>query len=397
MIEEEISEWSKLPIALQNQFFDYAEKLSKECAEKIKKQLNKIKSLSKTLKFKNIIGDFPSDFKVACVDGSFLPTSERMGVRASVFTAGYMIFEGIKRYDENYMSNFYVENQVGDPQLSRVIVGLLCTELERKAALECLKKEDVDLILIDGSFYGFRGQVEHVIQEGVMIGERSGQELVKSIRDKTTELVKSRKCIAIMKRVRLASIDGWLLRNYGKEKCVNQNDKIILSILMNPGTIFSYDAIFGENCTWLDCIHYSRFKRLHDRYEAAGKEISLEELFKKAISLVRSAFKKSLKCKPADLPEIKRFFIKCCAAPPFCFEVLKGSNIEQISSYFLGVYNPATGLPFPLDLIDENVSLPDGFVREFLNEVEARLLRNGLVDENALVNWFLSVNPQKEE
>ena len=54
---------------------------------------------------------------------------------------------------------------------------------------------------------------------------------------------------------------------------------------MNPGTIFSYDAIFGENCTWLDCIHYSRFKRLHDRYEAAGKEISLEEVPENIIML----------------------------------------------------------------------------------------------------------------
>ena len=57
----------------------------------------------------------------------------------------------------------------------------------------------------------------------------------------------------------------------------------------------------------------------------------------------------------------------------------------------------ATGLPFPLDLVDENVSLPENLTREFVEEVEALLIKDKELNKISLQNHFLSINPQKEE
>jgi len=93
-----------------------------------------------------------------------------------------------------------------------------------------------------------------------------------------------------------------------------------------------------------------------------------------------------------------RYFIRCCEAPPFCLEVPAGVDLGVVLPYLMSVHNPATGLPLPIDLIDENVTLPDGLSREFVEEVEATLLRDsGGLSEDVLMEWFSSINPQKEE
>lgn len=63
-------------------------------------------------------------------------------------------------------------------------------------------------------------------------------------------------------------------------------------------------------------------------------------------------------------------------------------------AYFQANPNPVTGLPFPIDLIDQNVSLPRGFTKEF---VEALLIRDRELDGFDLSNYFMYINPQMEE
>jgi len=67
-----------------------------------------------------------------------------------------------------------------------------------------------------------------------------------------------------------------------------------------------------------------------------------------------------------------------------------------ILSYVLSTASPGTGLPIPLDLVDELVSLPRGLGREFVNEIEAELLRKGFSKES-LIAIFARYNPQKDE
>jgi hypothetical protein len=72
-------------------------------------------------------------------------------------------------------------------------------------------------------------------------------------------------------------------------------------------------------------------------------------------------------------------------------------DVKSLLAYFHANHIPVTGLPFPIDLIDENVSLLWRFTREFVEEVEALLIRDRELDEFDLPNYFTSINAQKEE
>ena len=392
---EEASEWSKLPIVLQHQFFAHAEEAAKRCRERIKRQVDAIRRLKGILKFRPIEGEC-GELRVASVDGSWLPARERAGIRAGIYAAGYMVFEGDQLVEENYKCEWLTEDQVGEPRITNIILSLLCVKLEREAALRCLKEEDVDLVLIDGNFYGFRARCSEIMDRMVGVeGFSRGEDLVKRVRDLTTTLAKSGRCVGVAKRVRIAAIDGWILKNLGEKHCVGQNDKMILTLLMPPRTWFSYEDLLGEGATWLDCLRYSILRRVYEEY----KEYSLDYLWNRwVIDYEKVIFRKNLACAPEDLPTLMRYFIRCCEAPPFCLEVPAGVDLGVVLPYLVSVHNPATGLPLPIDLIDENVTLPDGLSREFVEEVEAALLRDsGGLSEDVLMEWFSSINPQKEE
>lgn len=120
--------------------------------------------------------------------------------------------------------------------------------------------------------------------------------------------------------------------------------------------------------------------------EGMEKEVKVEDL----ILIDNRASNKILKT--------ARPYVRCSSsAPPFCFETLIGVDVKPILAYFQANHNPATGLPFPLDLVDENVTLPEGFTKEFVKEVESLLIKDPKLDKYDLSNHFLSINPQKEE
>ncbi|TRO53612.1 hypothetical protein E2P61_00745 [Candidatus Bathyarchaeota archaeon] len=59
--------------------------------------------------------------------------------------------------------------------------------------------------------------------------------------------------------------------------------------------------------------------------------------------------------------------------------------------------NKATGLPIQLDLTDQDITIPAGFTRDFVEEIEARLTKDSELDMYEIENHFGSLNPQKEE
>jgi len=84
-------------------------------------------------------------------------------------------------------------------------------------------------------------------------------------------------------------------------------------------------------------------------------------------------------------------------APPACIELGKEVDLNLVLSYFMSWTNPATGLPFPIDLIDANITLDRKLAIEFADEVEARLLLNPELDVDNTYGEFESINPQKQE
>jgi hypothetical protein len=128
------------------------------------------------------------------------------------------------------------------------------------------------------------------------------------------------------------------------------------------------------------------------------QKISLDKIYDDAAQSLKRTIYKSLKIDHGQVLRTARYHVRCSNALPFELETPLNKEVEPLLSYFLGFHNPATGLPWPIDLVDENVSLPRGFTREFVEEIEAELIRDPEVqDKIGLQAYFSHINPQKAE
>ena len=377
------TDWARIPVRLQHQFFIHAEAEAKILKRRLARQQEVLNQLKKDLPFRKVeANDEWKKWRIACIDGSFSPTlSERLGARYGVYAAGYMIFQGPELVEEEYKSNRLSGTQTGRPEDTEILLGLLASKLERELALRCLQEKNVDLILLDGAFFGFRVRGRYLPKGAHVPGTRGTvKDLIDDLREITTTLKQSGKTLGIIKRIRTEAIYGWL-RNKHQDR-VHLNDKAILASLMPPANWFAYTDLFGAD----QAFHYfSTFAR--------GKHT-----LKDCITQVEERVKETLDCPPGLVLDMPRYYQRCSrATAPFCFETPPGMDVEPIVSYFHANHNPATGLPFPLDLIDANVGLPTSFTREFVEEVEALLIRDPELGEIDLANHFQPLNPQKED
>ena len=393
--QTEYPEWSRLPIPLQHQYFSHSRDEALACKRKLVEQGEKLKQFQESLEFKQILQDDQwKKWRIACVDGSYSPaTSERIGARYGVYCGGYMIFEDEELVDEGYRSGKLSQDQVGDPELTKQTLDILCTKLEREIAYYCLQKEDVDLLLIDGSFFGFRAGLRGIRKEEIGL---DGFKTVGDLADYTTnlsiKLMRSGKVAAIIKRVRTTAFDGWLIYRHGnEEQCIRRNDRAILASLMPQNYWFAYEWLLGSPeafnyLTWLR----TDYRRLPGR--------SMDSILRHCKRTIDYGIERDLNCVASDILQTSRYYVRCVnSAPPFCFETHRDVDVKPLLAYFQANHNPVTGLPFPIDLIDQNVSLPRGFTKEFVEEVEALLIRDRELDRLDLSNYFMYINPQKEE
>jgi len=176
------------------------------------------------------------------------------------------------------------------------------------------------------------------------------------------------------------------------------NDRTLLNALTDEGTVFNHDDVYSVK---LDLLNWYRTAAA----ELKGK--SKEEILKRTTRRLKLSIRTDLAGKDSKDEAIvktvrstRRYFVKTMPEmPPICVEFWEGSDPRWLKKALWYVYrskDPATGLPFPLDLVDNLVSLPHGVAKEFAEEVEARLLRAG-VDPVALLGIFSRFNPQKEE
>lgn len=397
--EPEYPDWSKIPIPLQHQFFSHAREEALACKRKLMEQGEKLKRFSDFLEFRQIPEDDQwKNWRIACVDGSYSPaTSERIGASYGAYCGGYMIFEDEVVVKDDYRSGKLSQDQVKDPDLTKQILRLLCTKLEREIAVYCLEKEDIDLLLIDGSFFGFRAKCREIRSETIDIENfQKGGDLVDYVRDKSIELMNSKKTVGVIKRVRTTAFDGWLVYMHGNEnQCVGRNDRAILASLIPSKSWFAYEWLLGSPVLFN---YFTTFRTTYRQLTERLGARSMNYILKQCKLIVRSGIKRDLNCGTGDILQTSRYYVRCVnSAPPFCFEMHKDADVKPLLAYFQANHNPVTGLPFPLDLIDENVSLPRGFTKEFVEEVEALLIRDKELDKFDLSNYFMYINPQKEE
>jgi hypothetical protein len=389
-------DWVKIPAKMQNQFFELAERQTKDIKAKLLRDKAKLEGLAKVLTFSEIAeNDVWKDWRIAVVDGSDSPVmSERIGGRFGTYGATYHIFHGLDLVDEEYYSGDYSDYQIGDPEASMKMLQVLTATLERQTAVDCLDK-NVDLIIIDGSFFGFRPNSRKIHNTILQKGPcKTGLDLVKYVRDLSLKLLDSGKVIGIIKRVQSSAIDGWTIHRSGNQDLqLNRNDKEILASILKEGEVFSYETAFEDPTAFT---YYSRLALAYQRY--ADKERSMESIFNAVKADVDRNVRRDLVCEPAQIFKTARHYVRCAySAPPFCFETPLNFYLKPLLAFFKASCNKATGLPIQLDLTDQDITIPAGFTREFVEEIEARLTKDSDLDMYEIENHFGSLNPQKQE
>ena len=415
--EFEESAISRLPPRLQEEFFELAGRAAKRVAEELRREKERILELRKHLRFRSIPKGLAKDLRVGVVDGSSSPRlSERLGYRIGVYTGCYMVFDGgeiISDDDEESMAAGYIMTpQTGSSLYTRKLLSLMRTLLERDLALKCMEKYDVDLMIIDGSFYGFRARCSEIKEKEFLgLGSRIvGWELVREIYEKSKRLLDSGKAIGVIKRIRTAAIDGWLLsRNWRMEETLNKNDRSLLRSLMRCGEYFDYRDLLGDRWSYL---HYNGLKGWFKEVKRIIKDLSEDRKLEKALGHIDKKLRTQIitdlapKNSGSEIREeifrevigVRRIYVRLSPyAPPTCIELGRGVDLESTLAYLMENANLATGLPFPLDLVDANVSVDRRIAREFADEVEARLLLDHELNAEDVHGEFISINPQKEE
>ncbi|MEM3571386.1 MAG: DNA double-strand break repair nuclease NurA [Candidatus Bathyarchaeia archaeon] len=363
---------------------------AKHEAERIKKRIirleKKLKEIQGLIKPIEIKGSKQGRILVA--DGSRPKgASERIGSDFSIYVAGCMIFDGKETIAENYEGGSI--SGIEDLRHLSILNRVLMAYTERKLALEAFLKYNPDIIILDGPFFYFRGKCK-LIHDMTLESDyfKKGLDIVNETKDITLKLMKTGRAMCVIKRSVIRAIDGWLLFNKGENYCTGVRDKYILSKLMPPNTFWSYKALLDK-----DPVIYSIAYRLAQMKKAS------KELIDKAIDYRNREYKENLKIEFKELPKTERYYVRYSeSASPFEIEVVEGSKVESFIEYFTNFYNSSTGLPYPIDLIDQNVRLPEGTTTAFTEEVEAMLIRDKLFSNKTMISdYFKHLNPQKKE
>jgi hypothetical protein len=425
MSEEEVSEWQRLPAPLQHQFYDHARREAERRIEILRKLNRKLERVRGLLRLRPVGEAEWGELRIGVVDGSSPPSPDvRLCGSYALFCSSYKIFEGEELVDEGYRSGMLFRGIADSDVSSRMILRLLMARLERKSALECLKR-GVDWLIVDGSFFGFRYRCRRMedveiswyeADEGGEVMELGlrGEELIGEVFRDTERLIRA-KTIAIVKRVRTAALDGLLIERSWDSIEAAENpvemvdeirtglpDKTILSILMpprsyflyrdllpHPGGFYYYTNMAGQCKAWIK----ERLRR-GESIELGGFKAFSEERVEHRER--RENFPKGLfeRIYPEMIKLERGYFKAYESAPSCCFEINPDSPLEEILPYLVEFNNEDTGHPFPLDLVDNDVGLPIWFTREFVEEVEAQIVREAGAE--FAERYFQYLNPQKK-
>jgi hypothetical protein len=391
--------WQTLPIDLQEKFYEEAEQGAEELLRSIEETKESIESVRPI--FSPYFLPLPKSCEfitVAAVDGSrSVRPVEKLGARFAVFSVGMLVVKGLERLGEPYYDAGRMQSS---PAKSRdhLLYELSLTQVlkERMMALEALKM-GVQLVIIDGSFLGFLYEALHARRGGILEADHDLERKLKEAYDATRNLIESRRCVAVIKRSRTRALGGWLSYQQKKRhQLVDLLDKHILALLMDGGVSFRYDQLLKEPAG------YRVYSRLAERVREKGSmdwEKELEEARRWVVERHAKALGIPQRDAEATLHSLARMQVKPYAeVAPFELEYPVGMDRELLSS-FLGNpvhFSEATGLPMALDMVDELVSVPRGFTRDFAEEMEARIMERYRGEPGAVRVFFQNLNPQKE-
>ncbi len=381
-------EWVKLPQDLQHRFFELAE----QEAERLTKAIQELDVQFKKLKgkIKPYIHKLPvsnETLMVAAVDSSRSPRlSERLGVRYGVFASGIVYLKGIEKRREVFRAGVFKRKQALSRDKSKYFFDLLTTYVERELALEAL--DQCDLLILDGSFYGFIYPAQRMKRAGLYSSQED--QVLKETFKATEKLRKSRKTIGVIKRSHTRAIGGFLALKKRNNPFITVIDKLILSTFMPERSMFSYQELIGEKPVQI----YTQLALLAST--SWPEENPLREAEKRAYTPFET-----LKLQKEGFKEMRRIQVRVYSNMPPCeIEYPAIIKTEKLSEW-LGqenLFNEATNLPMALDLVDNMVGLSARFTDEFVSEVEGRILETifkNKGNQETVRIFFTLLNPQK--
>lgn len=386
---EEYVEWIKLPHDLQAKFFKEAEREAERIIKRIDEiqgELDKLKPLLE----KNFrkLGRLCEAKIISAVDSSRSPVlSERLGIRYGVFATARLKIRGLKRLGEEYEAGLFKRRQTFSRDKSRAFFSLLATYAERKMAVEAL--DDSDLVLVDGSFYGFIYEALRMKKQG-LYGDEERKILEETFR-LTDKLVRSGKALGVIKRSHSRIIGGWLaLKGEYSNPYTMTLDKLILAHLMPARTLLNYGDLTGYRYPPLFYTALSRAASLTQRGD--------RDLLKEALDRVYQPFK-SFKLSTSNFNNLSRLQVKPFPHVPPCeIEYHRSIPLSRIEEWLSqeNFFNEITGLPTAIDLVDNLVNIPSRFTEEFVAEVEARVIEKLRGRNIEMIQLFFEfLNPQK--
>jgi len=417
--ESQVPDFLKIPRPLQEKFYNAAE----EEAESLAKTITELSSYREEMYGLVRSGirsvehnDAWSGLKIGVVDGSDIPAvNDRIGLRYGLYSVAYKLFRGRDPEDVEWFYGDLLRGSIAMMKETFLkILDLLTTYYERYVA--CSLLDEADLIMIDGSFFGYRAGCSMVKQEELNWRDSLTKnsfgtvyDLISRINELTVKLLESGKVFGVVKRVSTMAIDGYICYKQGPMKGFALSDRSILNFFMKQGQVLDYDLLgLGSR---FDAFSWYRKVLMEGAWRSKEPDQVLREAERRVVvqlvadltPFVRmggswSSYANEPVVKAAR--STKRVFVKTVEdIPPTCVEfppTMPESMRDLVISYVYQTANPATGLPLPLDLVDNLVSLPRGIGREFVNEVEAELLRRGISKESLLA-IFSRYNPQKDE
>jgi len=389
--------WAELPFDLQEQFYLLTEAAAESLAKRIQSVESELAESWPRVKFavKAIRDSRTKEMTIASVDGSRSPMpARRLGGDFAVYSVGMLKLEGKK-----VVENRFAAGRVDDVRAQRVdLANLLSAKAlaaEREVVVSAL--DGADLVLLDGSFYGYIGEVFSVLREARLgdskvLGEWA--EAVQATLGFTEKLVSSGKCIGVVKRSRTRAISGWLSTKSGKPSLLGLIDKHILDRMLPAESIFDYSSLLaGEMVLPYSVLGYNL---------ATGREVEPTiDAYDRARKFTADRFTKAFQVPfgfHVEVGALKRIQARPYRDASPCELEIPDSVSGRLVDDFVSPQNfsEATGLPFAIDMIDEYVGIPRAFTTDFVHEVEARV--NSLTPSNlkATRGFFTGLNPQKE-
>ena len=391
----EKSSWSELPFDLQEEFYRLSESTAQDLAKHIQDVESEIFAAWPQVEFavKPITESSGNELTIASVDGSRSPEpTRRLGGDFAVYSAGLLRLKG-----KNVIENRFGVGKADSVQAQRVelanLISAKALAAEREVAVASMK--DADLVLVDGSFYGFSGEVTSVLRRGEgarQLGEWS--EAIQAALKWTAELVDSGKCIGVIKRSHTRAISGWLSIKNGMIALRGLTDKHILSRKLASSSYFDYGSLpGGESFLTYSMLAYNL---------ANGREREpTQEALRRATQLATGRFTKAFD-RPfgvqVDPSKLRRAQVRIYPNAPPCELEIPSSVPSGLVEDLLtpGNFSEATGLPHAIDMIDEYVGIPRAFTRDFVYEVEARIASLAPSSLGGVRGFFSGLNPQKE-